>query len=344
MQRVLPYTVVKRLSNRNFFKDVNQNITVDWEQPVEVIELKKVQDVSKKVNTALEGKDLTGKEVVLVYPTSNIDFVRRHKQYNMSEYSKIRLEFRSACFKCEYPREYNIGKLTVANIPSSIFRVHITQIQDELRTQNKFNKMYLLIVNKADKKNYAYTYQNDVFEGLERVHGEVSHDTYRGLNGQREYMSMSTGYIASKSAPKDEWNFATLEKCMDKSGYRNHPYTIYQRLERYKQSKFTKEIGTGRPQTIIRLKIQGVLERMETLTVDYCQQVKLNYVRDSKTFTKKLSELTDIVKCYEELIQKLADQVHNVNKYYFMTRNEFDERMAYLQQSTDETLGQLEVA
>ena len=343
MQKVLPYAVVKRLP-RHFFKDVNKGITVDWEQPVEVIELNKVLSVYSKVNKALEGKDLTGKKVVLIYPTSNIDFVRRHKQYNMSEYSKIRLEFKSACFKYEYPREYNIDKLTVANIPCSIFRGHITQIQDELRTQNKFNKMYLLIINKADKKGYVETYERDVFHGLERVHGEVSYDLYRGLNGQKEHMSFSTGYIASKSAPKDEWNFATLEKCMDKSGYRNHPFTIQRRLDKYKRSKFTKEIGLGNPQALIRLKIQEVLERMETLTVDYCQQVKLNYVRDSKTFTNKLSKLTDIVKCYEELIQKLADQVHNVNKYYFMNRNEFDEKMAQLQQSTDEALGQLEVA
>ena len=157
-------------------------------------------------------------------------------------------------------------------------------------------------------------------------------------------MSISTGYIASKSAPKDEWNFATLEKCMDKSGYRNHPFTIQRRLERYKQSKFTKEISQGTPQALIRLKIQGVLERMETLTVDYCQQVKLNYVRDSKTFTNKLSKLADIIASYEHLNQCLTDQVRNVNKYYFMNRNEFDEKMAQLQQSTDKALGQLEVA
>ena len=131
---------------------------------------------------------------------------------------------------------------------------------------------------------------------------------------------------------------------MDKSGYRNHPYTIQRRLDKYKQSKFTKEIGTGRPQTITRLKIQEVLECIETLSVDYCQQVKLNYVRDSKTFTKKLSKLTDIIASYEELIQTLTDQVRNVNKYYFMNRNEFDEKMAQLQQSTDEALRQLEVA
>ena len=117
-----------------------------------------------------------------------------------------------------------------------------------------------------------------------------------------------------------------------------------QRLERYKQSKFTKEIETGRPQTLIRLKIQGVLERMKTLTVDYCQQVKLNYVRDSEAFTKKLSKLTYIIASYEELIQTLTDQVRNVNKYYLMNRNEFDEKMTQLQQSTDEALGQLEVA
>ena len=331
MQRVLPYTVVKRLP-RHFFKDVNKEITVDWEQPVEVIELKKVQDVSKKVNTALEGKDLTGKVVVLVYPTSNIDYIRTNKSYSQPSCSKIEIKFKSA----------QLTKLTDDDVK---YRVEdVTYVKNQLRTQNKFNKMYLLIVNKADKKNYAKTYENDVFKGLERVHGEVFYNNYNGLDGHREYMSMSTGYITSKSAPKDEWNFATLEKCMDKSGYRNHPYTIYQRLERYKQSKFTKEIGLGNPQALIRLKIQEVLERMETLTVDYCQQVKLNYVRDSKTFTNKLSKLTDIVKCYEELIQKLADQVHNVNKYYFMTRNEFDEKMTHLQQSTDEVLGQLEVA
>ena len=343
MQKVLPYTVVKRLP-RHFFKDVNKEITVDWEQPVEVIELKKVQDVSKKVNKALEDKDLTDKEVVLIYPTSNIDYIRTNKSYGLLSCSKIKIEFKSAYFRREYPRAYNKGRLIVANTHSSIFRAHITQITDELRTQNKFNKMYLLIVNKADKKGYAETYEQDVFHGLERVHGEVSYNTYRGLNGQKEQMSFSTGYIASKSAPKDEWNFATLEKCMDKSGYRNHPFTIQRRLERYKQSKLTKEISQGTPQTLIRLKIQGVLERMETLTVDYCQQVKLNYVRDSKTFTNKLSKLADIIASYEELIQTLTDQAHNVNKYYFMTRNEFDEKMAYLQQSTDEALGQLEVA
>ena len=337
MQRVLPYTVVKRLP-KTFFKDVNQDITVDWEQPVEVIELEKVQDVLKKVNRALEYKDLTGKEVVLVYPASNIESVRRRKEYNMSSL-KIKLEFRSA-----YLRQGNNGRVSVANTHTSVLRTCITQVKAELRTQNKFNKMYLLIINKADKKGYAETYEQDVFHGLERVHGEVSYNTYRGLNGQREYMSMSTGYIASKSAPKDEWNFATLEKCMDKSGYRNHLFTIQRRLDKYKQSKFTKEIGTGRPQTITRLKIQEVLERMETLTVDYCQQVKLNYVRDSKTFTNKLSKLADIIASYEELIQTLTDQVRNVNKYYFMNRNEFDEKMAQLQQSTDEALGQLEVA
>lgn len=343
MQKVLPYAVVKRLP-RHFFKDVNKEITVDWEQPVEVIELNKVLSVHSKVNKALEDKDLTDKEVVLIYPTSNIDFVRRHKQYNMSEYSKIKLEFKSAYFRREYPRAYNKGRLIVANTHSLIFRAHITQITDELRTQNKFNKMYLLIINKADKKGYAETYEQDVFHGLERVHGEVSFDTYRGLNGQKEQMSFSTGYIARNSKSKDEWNFATLEKCMDKSGYRNHPFTIQRRLDKYKQSKFTKEIGLGNPQALIRLKIQGVLERMETLTVDYCQQVKLNYVRDSKTFTKKLSELTDIIASYEQLNQYLTDQAHNVNKYYFMNRNEFKSEMAHLQQSTDEALGQLEVA
>ena len=337
MQKVLPYAVVKRLP-RHFFKDVNQDITVDWEQPVEVIELEKVQDVLKKVNRALEYKDLTDKEVVLVYPTSNIESVRRRKEYNMSSL-KIKLEFRSA-----YLRQGNNGRVSVANTHTSVLRTCITQVKAELRTQNKFNKMYLLIINKADKKGYAETYEQDVFHGIERVYGEVSYNTYKGLNGQKEQMSFSTGYIASKSAPKDEWNFAPLEKCMDKSGYRNHPFTIQRRLDKYKQSKFTKEIGTGRPQTRIRLKIQGVLERMETLTVDYCQQVKLNYVRDGKTFTNKLSKLTDIIASYEELIQTLTDQVRNVNKYYFMNRNEFDEKMAQLQQSTDEALGQLEVA
>ena len=338
MQKVLPYTVVKRLPSKHFFKDVNQDITVDWEQPVEVIELEKVQDVLKKVNRALEYKDLTDKEVVLVYPTSNIESVHRRKEYHISSL-KIKLEFRSA-----YLRQGNNGRVLVANTHTSVLRTCITQVKAELRTQNKFNKMYLLIINKADKKGYAETYEQDVFHGLERVHGEVSYNTYRGLNGQKEQMSFSTGYIASKSAPKDEWNFAPLEKCMDKSGYRNHPFTIQRRLERYKQSKFTKEISQGTSQALIRLKIQGVLERMETLTVDYCQQVKLNYVRDSKTFTNKLSKLADIIASYEELIQTLTDQVRNVNKYYFMNRNEFDEKMAQLQQSTDEALGQLEVA
>lgn len=339
MQKVLPYTVVKRLPSKHFFKDVNQDVTVDWEQPIEVIELGKVQDVLKKVNRALEYKDLTDKEVVLVYPTSNIDFVRRYKQYNMSEYSKIRLEFKSA-----YLRQDNNGRVSVANTHTSVLRTCITQVKAELRTQNKFNKMYLLIVNKADKKNYAETYENDVFHGLERVHGEVSYNNYKGLDGHSKYMSLSTGYIARNSEPKDEWNFAPLEKCMDKSGYRNHPFTIQRRLDKYKQSKFTKEIGLGNPQALIRLKIQGVLERMETLTVDYCQQVKLNYVRDSEAFTKMLSKLTGIIASYEQLNQCLTDQVRNVNKYYFMNRNEFDEKMAQLQQSTDEALGQLEVA
>ena len=338
MQRVLPYTVVKRLPSKHFFKEVNQDITVDWEQPVEVIELEKVQDVLKKVNRALEYKDLTDKEVVLVYPTSNIESVRRRKEYNMSSL-KIKLEFRSA-----YLRQGNNGRVSVANTHTSVLRTCITQVKAELRTQNKFNKMYLLIINKADKKGYAETYEQDVFHGLERVYGEVSYNTYKGLNGQKTQMSFSTGYIARNSEPKDEWNFAPLEKCMDKSGYRNHPYTIQRRLDKYKQSKFTKEISLGNPQTIIRLKIQGVLERMETLTVDYCQQVKLNYVRDSKTFTNKLSKLADIIASYEQLNQCLTDQVRNVNKYYFMNRNEFDEKMAQLQQSTDEALGQLEVA
>ena len=337
MQKVLPYTVVKRLP-RHFFKDVNQDITVDWEQPVEVIELEKVQYVLKKVNRALEYKDLTDKEVVLVYPTSNIESVCRRKEYNMSSL-KIKLEFRSA-----YLRQGNNGRVSVANTHTSVLRTCITQVKAELRTQNKFNKMYLLIINKADKKGYAETYEQDVFHGLERVYGEVSYNTYKGLNGQKEQMSFSTGYIASKSAPKDGWNFATLEKCMDKSGYRNHPFAIQRRLERYKQSKFTKEISLGNPQALIRLKIQGVLERMETLTVDYCQQVKLNYVRDSKTFTNKLSKLADIIASYEQLNQCLTDQVRNVNKYYFMNHNEFKSEMAHLQQSTDEALGQLEVA
>ena len=337
MQKVLPYTVVKRLP-RHFFRNVNQDVTVDWEQPIEVIELEKVQDVLKKVNRALEYKDLTGKEVVLIYPTSNIDLVRRYKQFDMPSYTKIRLEFKSA-----YLRQGNNGRVSVANTHTSVLRTCITQVKAELRTQNKFNKMYLLIINKADKKGYAETYEQDVFHGLERVHGEVSYNTYRGLNGQKEQMSFSTGYIA-RNESKDEWNFASLEKCMDKSGYRNHPFTIQRRLDKYKQSKFTKEIGLGNPQALIRLKIQEVLERMETLTVDYCQQVKLNYVRDSKTFTNKLSKLTDIIASYEQLNQCLADQVHNVNKYYFMNRNEFDEKMAQLQQSTDEALGQLEVA
>lgn len=343
MQKVLPYTVVKRLP-KSFFKDVNKEITVDWEQPVEVIELNKVLSVHSKVNKALEDKDLTDKEVVLIYPTSNINSVRRYKQYNMSEYSKIRLEFKSAYFRREYPCAYNKGRLIVANIHSLIFRAPITQITDELRTQNKFNKMYLLIINKAGKKGYAETYERDVFHGLERVHGEVSYNTYRGLNGQKEQMSLSTGYIARNSESKDEWNFASLEKCMDKSGYRNHPFNIQQRLERYKQSKFTKEIEIGRPQALIRLKIQEVLERIETLSVDYCRQVKLNYVRDSKTFTKKLSELTGIIAKYEKINQRLTDQAHNVNMYFAMNHNEFKSEMAHLQQSTDEALEQLEVA
>ena len=205
MQKVLPYTVVKRLP-RTFFKDVNQDITVNWEQSIEVIELEKVQDVLKKVNRALEYKDLTGKEVVLVYPASNIESVRSRKEYNMSSL-KIKLEFRSA-----YLRQGNNGRVSVANTHTSVLRTCITQVKAELRTQNKFNKMYLLIINKADKKGYAETYEQDVFHGLERVHGEVSYNTYRGLNGRKEQMSFSTGYIASKSTPKDEWNFATLEK------------------------------------------------------------------------------------------------------------------------------------
>ena len=337
MQKVLPYTVVKRLP-KTFFKDVNQDVTVDWEQPIEVIELEKVQDVLKKVSRALEYKDLTDKEVVLVYPASNIESVRRRKEYNMSNL-KIKLEFRSA-----YLRQDNNGRVSVANTHTSVLRTCITQVKAELRTQNKFNKMYLLIINKADKKGYAEIYEQDVFHGLERVHGEVSYNTYRGLNGQKEQMSFSTGYIARNSEPKDEWNFAPLEKCMDKSGYRNHPFTIQRRLDKYKQSKFTKEIGLGNPQALIRLKIQEVLERMETLTVDYCQQVKLNYVRDSKTFTNKLSELTGIIAKYEKINQRLTDQAHNVNMYFAMNHNEFKSEMAHLQQSTDEALGQLEVA
>ena len=99
------------------------------------------------------------------------------------------------------------------------------------------------------------------------------------------------------------------------------PYAVVKRLPRH----FFKDVN-------------------KEITVDYCQQVKLNYVRDSKTFTNKLSKLADIIASYEELIQTLTDQVRNVNKYYFMNRNEFDEKMAQLQQRTDEALGQLEVA
>ena len=185
MQKVLPYSVVKRLP-RNFFKHVADVVSVDWQQPIEVIELKKVQDVYSKTDEALEGKNLTNKEVFLIYPKSNIKNFRYYRDTYYTEKLKLKFE----CTYLANPFNDSNATLKVTNqvrvsdtgVTCSSFTEALSRVKEDLRTQNKFKKMYLLIVNRTKHIHYASTYEYDVFAGIERVNpSKVQGNIYRGL-------------------------------------------------------------------------------------------------------------------------------------------------------------------
>lgn len=337
MKQILPYSVAKRLPKK-FFQDTAKSTGVDWEQPVEVIELRKVQDVYSKVDKVLEGRDLTDKQVILVYPTSNLPTVHLGKQRNMYV-DKIKLAFNCAWFM--RPSEYETSKhvRVIEYMGKAYSAGSMSEIKSDIKTQNKFNKMYLLIINKADKRKYIRTFENDVFHGLERVNpNKVQGNFYRDLKGECQQMVYSVGYITSNKQRYDKWNFADLETCLDKSGYYFNPLTLKTRVEGFKKSKFTKAIGTGTPQATVRHKIQEVLERIEDLSVDYGQQVKLNYVRNFKVFNIKLGQLTRIVHAYEMLNQQLTEQAQDTDRYKYLTHDEFAERIGELTTATQQAV------
>ena len=195
MELNLPKSVQKRLKGTGILSSIACKYKADWEQPIKTFEFDNTPSTIKnKVAKVIKEKHIDMDENVGV-----LFFLRT--RYG----SKVRLVIDYATVDTNFT-----DKITIKDI---------SFLQRKLR-ESRINKIYFVAVpKKAKVKKYVDTFENDIFNRVERLHGKANGNFYTTLNGEEKTFNYVLSYIAHSKDNGDEWNFARIGKCFDKRGY-----------------------------------------------------------------------------------------------------------------------------
>ena len=194
--------------------------------------------------------------------------------------------------------------------------------------ESRINKIYFVVVpKKAKAKKYVDTFENDIFNRVERLHGKANGNYYKTLNGEGKTFDYRVGYIASSKDNGDEWNFASLEKCLDKSGYYFNPLTMQRKLEEYREAKFTKELKTGIAQHKVYSFIKQAMTSMQATVEKAHNNLEIGKPLDSN-FTSTMDTLNSVIKKLQSLLDLCNKQAKGeLQGYYSLTQDKFNKKL-----------------
>ena len=203
----------------------------------------------------------------------------------------------------------------------------ISFLQRKLR-ESRINKIYFVAVPKKEKvKKYVDTFENDIFNRVERLHGKANGNFYKTLNGEEKTFDYRVGYIASSKDNGDKWNFASLEKCLDKSGYYFNPLTMQRKLEEYKEAKFTEELKTGIAQHKVYSFIKQAMASMQATVEEAHNNLEIGKPLDSN-FTDTVDTLNSVIKKLQSLLDLCYKQAKGeLQGYYNLTQDKFNKKL-----------------
>lgn len=303
MELNLPKSVQKRLKGTGILSSIACRYKADWEQPIKTFEFDNTPSTIKnKVTKVIKEKHIDMDENVGV-----LFFLRT--RYD----SKVRLE---------------VDYATVdTNLTDKVTIKDISYLQRRLK-ESRINKIYFVVVpKKAKVKKYVDTFENDIFNRVERLHGKANGNFYKTLNGEEKTFNHIVGYIAHSKDNEDKWNFASLEKCLDKSGYYFNPLTIQRKLEEYKEAKFTKELKTGIAQHQVYSFIKQAMTSMQATVEEVHSNLEIGKPLDSN-FTDTVDTLNSVIKKLQSLLDLCYKQAKGeLQGYYNLTQDKFNKKL-----------------
>ena len=303
MELNLSKSVQKRLKGTGILSSIACKYKADWEQRIKTFEFDNTPSTIKnKVAKVIKEKHIDMDENVGV-----LFFLRT--RYG----SKVRLV---------------IDYATVdTNLADKVTIKDFAYLQRRLK-ESRINKIYFVVVPKKTKaKKYVDTFENDIFNRVERLHGKANGNYYKTLNGEGKTFDYRVGYIASSKDNGDKWNFASLEKCLDKSGYYFNPLTMQRKLEEYKEAKFTKELKTGIAQHKIHSFIKQAMASMQATAEEAHNNLEVGEPLDSN-FTSTIDTLNSVIKKLQSLLDLCYKQAKGaLQGYYNLTQDKFNKKL-----------------
>ena len=303
MELNLSKSVQKRLKGTGILSSIACKYKADWEQRIKTFEFDNTPSTIKnKVAKVIKEKHIDMDENVGV-----LFFLRT--RYG----SKVRLV---------------IDYATVdTNLADKVTIKDFAYLQRRLK-ESRINKIYFVVVPKKTKaKKYVDTFENDIFNRVERLHGKANGNYYKTLNGEGKTFDYRVGYIASSKDNGDKWNFASLEKCLDKSGYYFNPLTMQRKLEEYKEAKFTKELKTGIAQHKIHSFIKQAMASMQATAEEAHNNLEVGEPLDSN-FTSTIDTLNSVIKKLQSLLDLCNKQAKGeLQGYYNLTQDKFNKKL-----------------
>ena len=303
MELNLSKSVQKRLKGTGILSSIACKYKADWEQRIKTFEFDNTPSTIKnKVAKVIKEKHIDMDENVGV-----LFFLRT--RYG----SKVRLV---------------IDYATVdTNLADKVTIKDFAYLQRRLK-ESRINKIYFVVVPKKTKaKKYVDTFENDIFNRVERLHGKANGNYYKTLNGEGKTFDYRVGYIASSKDNGDKWNFASLEKCLDKSGYYFNPLTMQRKLEEYREAKFTKELKTGIAQHKIHSFIKQAMASMQATAEEAHNNLEVGEPLDSN-FTSTIDTLNSVIKKLQSLLDLCNKQAKGeLQGYYSLTQDKFNKKL-----------------
>ncbi len=303
MELNLSKSVQKRLKGTDILSSIACKYKADWEQRIKTFEFDNTPSTIKnKVAKVIKEKHIDMDENVGV-----LFFLRT--LYG----SKVRL-------KVDYA-------IVDTNLADKVTIKDFAYLQRRLK-ESRINKIYFVVVpKKAKAKKYVDTFENDIFHRVERLHGKANGNYYKTLNGEGKTFDYRVGYIASSKDNGDEWNFASLEKCLDKSGYYFNPLTVQSKLEEYREAKFTKELKTGIAQHKIHSFIKQAMTSIQATAEEAHNNLEIGEPLDSN-FTSTVDTLNSVIKKLQSLLDLCNKQAKGeLQGYYNLTHDKFNKKL-----------------
>ena len=303
MKLNLPKSVQKRLKGTGILSSIACMYKADWEQPTETFELDNTPSTIKNKVT----KVIKENHIDMDENTGVLFFLRT--LYG----SNVRLEV-----------DYTI---VYTDLDDKVTIKDISYLQRRLK-ESRINKIYFVVVpKKAKVKRYADIFENDIFNRVERLRGKANGNYYKTLNGEGKTFDYRVGYKACSKDIEDEWNFASLEKCLDKSGYYFNPLTMQSRLKEYKEAKFTKELKTGITQHKIHRYTKQAVASMQAIAEETYNNLGIGKPLDSN-FTNTVDTLNSVIKKLQSLLDLCDKQARGeLQSYYNLTHDKFDKKL-----------------